>query len=75
MAHRLKGFEPYAGEIEMRTNGSLIAMETGDSFAYAINKLQDRGKFFITPGDEVYAGQVIGGKYTPRRHCNQCLQV
>ena len=60
MAHRLKGFEPYAGEIEMRTNGSLIAMETGDSFAYAINKLQDRGKFFITPGDEVYAGQVIG---------------
>ena len=53
MAHRLKGFEPYAGEIEMRTNGSLIAMETGDSFAYAINKLQDRGKFFITPGDEV----------------------
>mgnify|MGYP000477169998 CR=1 FL=1 len=60
IAHRLKGFEPYAGDIEMRTNGSLIAMETGDSFAYAINKLQDRGKFFITPGDEVYAGQVIG---------------
>jgi len=60
MAHRLKGFEPYAGDIEMRINGSLIAMETGDSFAYAINKLQDRGKFFITPGDEVYAGQVIG---------------
>lgn len=51
MSHRLKGFEPYAGEIEMRTNGSLIAMETGDSFAYAINKLQDRGRFFITPGD------------------------
>ena len=60
IAHRLKGFEPYAGEIEMRTNGSLIAMETGDSFAYAINKLQDRGRFFINPGDEVYAGQVIG---------------
>ncbi|MDY4042803.1 MAG: translational GTPase TypA [Marinifilaceae bacterium] len=60
MAHRLKGFEPYMGDIEMRTNGSLIAMETGDSFAYAINKLQDRGKFFISPGDEVYAGQVIG---------------
>ena len=60
MSHRLKGFEPYAGEIEMRTNGSLIAMETGDSFAYAINKLQDRGRFFINPGDEVYAGQVIG---------------
>ena len=60
ISHRLKGFEPYAGEIEMRINGSLIAMETGDTFAYAINKLQDRGKFFIAPGDEVYAGQVIG---------------
>ena len=60
IAHRLKGFEPYKGEIEMRTNGSLIAMETGTTFAYAINKLQDRGKFFIEPGEEVYAGQVIG---------------
>lgn len=60
IAHRLKGFEPYKGDIEMRINGSLIAMETGDTFAYAINKLQDRGKFFIAPGDEVYAGQVIG---------------
>ncbi|MCR9011457.1 translational GTPase TypA [Gabonibacter chumensis] len=60
MAHRLKGFEPYMGEIEMRTNGSLIAMEAGDTFAYAINKLQDRGRFFIDPGEEVYAGQVIG---------------
>ena len=60
IAHRLKGFEPYAGEIETRVNGSLIAMETGDTYAYAINKLQDRGRFFIKPGDEVYAGQVIG---------------
>ena len=60
IAHRLKGFEPYKGEIEMRINGSLIAMETGDTFAYAINKLQDRGKFFIEPGETVYAGQVIG---------------
>lgn len=60
IAHRLKGFEPYKGEIEMRTNGSLIAMETGETYAYAINKLQDRGKFFIDPGDTVYAGQVIG---------------
>lgn len=60
IAHRLKGFEPYKGDIEMRTNGSLIAMETGATFAYAINKLQDRGKFFIEPGEEVYAGQVIG---------------
>jgi GTP-binding protein len=60
MAHNLKEFEPYRGEITMRTNGSLIAMETGDTYAYAINKLQDRGKFFIDPGEEVYAGQVIG---------------
>ncbi|MBP3419696.1 MAG: translational GTPase TypA [Marinifilaceae bacterium] len=60
MAHNLKEFEPYRGEIAMRTNGSLIAMETGDTYAYAINKLQDRGRFFIEPGEEVYAGQVIG---------------
>ncbi|MDR0618667.1 MAG: translational GTPase TypA [Bacteroidales bacterium] len=60
MAHRLKGFEPYKGEIGGRTAGSLIAMETGKSFAYAIDKLQDRGTFFIEPMDEVYAGQVIG---------------
>ncbi len=60
MSHRLKGFEPYKGEIEMRTNGSLIAMETGTAYAYAINKLQDRGRFFISPGDEVYCGQVVG---------------
>ena len=60
IAHNLKGFEPYKGEIVMRTSGSLIAMETGDTYAYAINKLQDRGKFFIDPGEEVYAGQVIG---------------
>ncbi|MDR1274628.1 MAG: translational GTPase TypA, partial [Odoribacteraceae bacterium] len=60
IAHRLKGFEPYMGDIETRVNGSLIAMETGDTYAYAINKLQDRGRFFIKPGDEVYAGQVIG---------------
>ena len=65
IAHRLKGFEPYKGEIEMRINGSLIAMETGDSFAYAINKLQDRGKFFIEPGETVYAGQVIGESTRP----------
>lgn len=65
IAHRLKGFEPYKGDIEMRTNGSLIAMETGDSFAYAINKLQDRGKFFIEPGETVYAGQVIGESTRP----------
>jgi len=60
MSHRLKGFEPYKGEIETRINGSLIAMETGQSFAYAINKLQDRGKFFIAPGEEIYCGQIVG---------------
>jgi GTP-binding protein len=60
VAHRVKGFEPYRGDIEMRTNGSLIAMETGNTFAYSINKLQDRGKFFISPGDDVYCGMVIG---------------
>lgn len=60
VAHRFKGFEPYRGEIEGRQNGSLIAMDGGQTFAYSISKLQDRGRFFITPGEEVYAGQVIG---------------
>ncbi|MCB8964977.1 MAG: translational GTPase TypA [Bacteroidales bacterium] len=60
IAHRVKGFEPYCGEIETRVNGSLIAMESGMSYAYAINKLQDRGRFFIDEHEEVYAGQVIG---------------
>ncbi len=60
MTHRLKGFEPWAGDIEMRTNGSIIASETGQAYAYSIDKLQDRGRFFIAPGDQVYEGQVIG---------------
>ena len=60
ISHRLKGFEPYKGDIEMRTNGSLIAMETGTAYAYAINKLQDRGTFFVFPGEEIYCGQVVG---------------
>ena len=60
MSHRLKGFEPYKGDMEMRQNGSLIAMETGTAYAYAINKLQDRGMFFVSPQDEIYAGQVVG---------------
>ncbi|MBS6459702.1 MAG: translational GTPase TypA [Alistipes sp.] len=60
MSHRLKGFEPYVGEIEMRTNGSIIASETGTAYAYSIDKLQDRGRFFIAPMEEVYMGQVIG---------------
>ena len=60
MAHRFKDYQPYKGEIQRRTNGSMIALETGTSYAYAIDKLQDRGKFFIDPGDEVYAGEVVG---------------
>ena len=60
MTHRLKDFEPWMGDIEMRTNGSLIASETGTAYAYAIDKLQDRGRFFISPMDEVYCGQVVG---------------
>ena len=60
MTHRLKDFKPWMGDIEMRTNGSLIASETGTAYAYAIDKLQDRGRFFISPMDEVYCGQVVG---------------
>ena len=60
MAHRFKEYQPYKGEITRRMNGSMIAMETGTSYAYSIDKLQDRGKFFIDPGEEVYAGEVIG---------------
>lgn len=60
MAHRFLEYQPYKGEIERRNNGSIIAMESGTSFAYAIDKLQDRGKFFIHPQVEVYAGQVVG---------------
>ncbi len=60
VSHRFKAYEPFKGEIEKRTNGSLIAIETGTAIAYSMDKLQDRGKFFIHPGDEIYAGQVIG---------------
>jgi GTP-binding protein len=60
MAHRFLEYQPWKGDIERRTNGSLIAMESGTAFAYAIDKLQDRGKFFIFPQEEVYAGQVVG---------------
>ncbi len=60
MAHRFKEYQPYKGEIERRTNGSMVAMESGTAFAYAIDKLQERGKFFISPQEEVYAGQVVG---------------
>ncbi len=60
VSHRFKAYEPFKGDIEKRTNGSLIAIETGTAIAYAMDKLQDRGKFFIHPGDEIYAGQVVG---------------
>ena len=60
MTHRLKDFEPWVGDIEMRTNGSIIASETGTAYAYSIDKLQDRGRFFISPMDQVYCGQVVG---------------
>jgi GTP-binding protein len=60
MAHRLLEYQPWKGNIERRTNGSLIAMEGGTAYAYAIDKLQDRGRFFIFPQEEVYAGQVVG---------------
>ena len=60
LAHRFKEYQPYKGDIERRVNGSMVAMESGTAFAYAIDKLQDRGRFFINPQDEVYAGQVVG---------------
>ena len=60
MAHRFKEYQPYKGDMMRRTNGSMIAMEGGTAFAYAIDHLQDRGKFFISPQDSVYAGQVVG---------------
>ncbi|MFA6770102.1 MAG: translational GTPase TypA [Bacteroidales bacterium] len=60
VAHRFKAYEPYKGEIEKRSNGSLISIDTGTAIAYSMDKLQDRGEFFIYPGDEIYEGQVIG---------------
>ena len=60
MAHRFKEYQPYKGDITRRVAGSMIALETGTSYAYAIDKLQDRGKFFIEPGEEVYMGEVVG---------------
>ena len=60
MAHRYKEYQPYKGEISRRSNGSMVSMDTGNAFAYAIDKLQDRGRYFIDPGEDVYAGQVVG---------------
>jgi GTP-binding protein len=60
MAHRFLEYQPWKGEIEKRQNGSIIAMETGNAFAYALDKLQDRGRFFIEPQTDIYAGQIVG---------------
>ena len=60
IAHRFKEYQPYKGDINRRVNGSLIALESGNAYAYAIDHLQDRGRFFIEPQDQVYAGQVVG---------------
>lgn len=60
VAHRFKAYEPFKGEIEKRNNGSLISIDTGIAIAYSMDKLKDRGRFFIHPGDEIYGGQVVG---------------
>ncbi len=60
MAHRLKGYEPWKGELGIKRNGALISLETGTAIAYSIDKMQDRGRFFVDPGEEVYMGQVVG---------------
>ena len=60
MTHRFKSYEPLKGEMSVRGNGSLVSMETGQALAYAIDRLQDRGKFFVDPGEQVYKGQVVG---------------
>ena len=69
MAHRFKEYQPYKGEIENRTNGSLVSLETGTAIAYSMNKLLDRGKFFIDPGDDIYCGEVVG-EHTRERNLN-----
>ena len=65
MAHRFKAFEPWKGNIPGRISGVLLSKERGTAVAYSIHKLQDRGKYFIEPGDEIYAGQVIGEHIRP----------
>ncbi|MDO9634533.1 MAG: translational GTPase TypA [Paludibacter sp.] len=60
MSHRFLEYQPFKGEIEKRNNGSIIAMDSGTAFAYALDKLQDRGKFFILPQSNIYSGQVVG---------------
>ena len=69
VSHRFKDYEPYKGDIEKRINGSLVSLDTGTAIAYAMDKLQDRGRFFVEPGDEIYAGQVVG-EHTRERDLN-----
>ena len=69
VAHRFKDYQPYKGDIEMRINGSLVSLETGEAIAYSMNKLLDRGRFFVEPGEEIYAGQVVG-EHTRDRDLN-----
>ena len=69
VAHRFKDYQPYKGDIEMRINGSLVSLETGEAVAYSMNKLLDRGRFFVEPGEEIYAGQVVG-EHTRDRDLN-----
>ena len=69
VAHRYKEYQPYKGEIERRNNGSLVSLETGEAIAYSMNKLLDRGRFFVEPGDEIYGGQVVG-EHTRERDLN-----
>lgn len=65
ITHRFRGYEPYKGEIDKRTHGSLISTDSGEVFAYALFRLQDRGKFFVSPQDKIYAGQVVGENNRP----------
>ena len=69
MAHRYKEYQPFKGEIERRNNGSLVSLETGEAIAYSMNKLLDRGRFFVEPGEEIYGGMVVG-EHTRERDLN-----
>ncbi len=69
MAHRYKEYQPFKGEIDSRTNGSLVSLETGEAIAYSMHKLLDRGKFFVEPGEEIYCGEVVG-EHTRERDLN-----
>jgi len=69
VAHRFKDYQPYKGDIERRNNGSLVSLETGEAVAYSMNKLLDRGRFFVDPGEEIYGGEVVG-EHTRERDLN-----